>query len=389
MKIAIDIRCLAEGRHSGVEEYTTQLLRALFSMDPFNEYVLFLNSFSEVKTNLAWVEMYSNVSVRRFRIPNKLLNLSLWYLRRPFLDKLVGGADIFFFPNINFLSVSPRAKCVLTMHDLSFVLYPETFSVKRRLWHAFVAPKNLCRRADRLIAVSQSTMDDIATHYGISQEKISLVPSGVSGRFSEIDRNDPRMLHTKTKYGLPYRFAFFLGTREPRKNIGAVIAGYEKYRDMLSEEETPLHLVIAGTSGWGSGAFLAAAHASRYQNDIHCIGCVDDEDKPVLYNLAEVFVYLSLYEGFGFPVLEAMRCGTPTITAHHSSLAEITDGYALLIDPYKPNELALALREFSRDKRLGKYGTESGRRRAYEYRWELTASATLEVFRETLGGFQR
>lgn len=384
MKIIIDIRCLSEGRFSGVEEYVGQLLRGLFSLDPFNEYVLFINAFSEIKTDISWVHRYPNVSLRRFYVPNKLLNGLLWYFHWPKLDTLLGGADIFFSPNIHFLAVSKRVKCVLTMHDLSFALYPETFSFKRRLWHFFVAPKNICRRADRIIAVSQSTYDDVQTKYGISQEKISLVPSGVNARFVPIDRNDPRMLRTKTKYELPYKFILFLGTREPRKNISAIFFGYEAYRDALAEKDTPLHLVIAGISGWGSDTVMRRALDSRYRKEIHCIGYVDDEDKPVLYNLAEIFVYLSLYEGFGFPVLEAMRCGTPTITANNSSLSEITGGYAVLVDPYKPNELAIALQELSQDKKFRSRQIESGKKRAFEYRWELSASATLEVFRETL-----
>lgn len=384
MKIGIDIRCLSEGRRSGVEEYVEEILKSIFAMDAHNDYVLFLNAFSPIKTDLSWIQKYPNVSLCRWKIPNKLLNFCLWYFRWPKLDRLIGGVDIFFAPNINFIALSKKTKLILTVHDLSFEWYPETFSWKRRLWHVFVAPRTLCRRADRLVAVSRSTAQDLETQYHISKEKISVIPSGVGERYVTMDRNDPQLLETKEKYQLPYRFIFFLGTWEPRKNMAALVAAYDAYRDTCTGN-TFSHLVLAGTPGWGSELFLQSIKQSAYRDSIHLLGFVDDVDKPALYNLAELFVYVSLYEGFGFPVLEAMRCGTPVITTNTSSLSEVTDGYALLIDPYKPNELTLAMQEILSDKKLSALTLESGRRKAYEYRWSLAGSALLEVFRETLG----
>lgn len=384
MRIGVDIRCLSDGRRSGVEEYIEETLKGVFSMDSQSEYILFLNAFSEVKADLSWLDEYPNVSLRRFRIPNKLLNFCLWYLRWPKIDRLLGGVDIFFAPNINFIALSKQAKLVLTMHDLSFELYPETFSWKRRLWHFFVAPRMLCQSADRIVSVSQSTASDLLAYYTISKEKLSVILSGVGERYTVIDRNDPRMFETKEKYHLPYRFVLFLGTWEPRKNIATLISAYNAYRKN-SSEESPYHLVLAGTPGWNSESIFTAVDESPYKSDIHLLGFVDDEDKAIVYNLAEVFVYVSFYEGFGFPVLEAMRCGTPTITSHTSSLAEVTDGYAILVDPHKPDELYRALKELLESKDLQKSLANAGMRKAYEYRWQLSASALLEVFREVLG----
>ncbi len=384
MRIGVDIRCLSEGRRSGVEEYVEETLKSVLSMDPYNEYVFFLNAFSDIKADLSWTKQYANVSLSRWKIPNKILNLSLWYLKWPKLDRLIGGVDIFFAPNINFLALSKRTKLVLTMHDLSFELYPETFSWKRRLWHFFIAPRALCRHADRLVAVSRSTAQDLITHYAISREKISVVYSGVGEKYVTIDRNDPVLLRTKEKYGLPYRFILFLGTWEPRKNIDALIAAYNAYRKD-HRGETYYHLVLAGTPGWKSKSIYDAIKSSPYQDSIHLLGFVDDVDKPALYNLAEIFLYPSLYEGFGFPVLEAMRCGTPAITSHTSSLSEVTDGQAILVDPYKPDELYRAIKELLSDKQLRKMCAENGMRKAYIYRWHLSGSALLEVFREVLG----
>lgn len=385
MKIGIDIRCLADGRTSGVEEYTQEILKNLFALDSNNTYILFLNAFSSVKADLSWVDQFPNVTIKRLRIPNKLLNFSLWYFRFPQLDRLIGGVDVFFAPNISFLAVSHKTKLVLTIHDLSFELYAHTFSRKMRWWHTFVAPHNLCKRASRIVAVSESTKKDLMAHYGLSQEKISVIPSGVRECYAVMDRNDPTLLAVKDKYDLPYRFILFLGTWEPRKNIESIISGYTAYRKATDKQGVVYKLVLAGHPGWGSKEVEHALAKSPYREDIITLGYIDDKDKPALYNLASVFVYPSFYEGFGFPVLEAMRCGTPVITSHTSSLVEVTEGHAILIDPHKPHELYIALRELLSDKTLYRILSDAGKRKSYEYRWHLASSRLLEVFREVLG----
>lgn len=388
MRIGIDIRCFSEGRRSGVEEYVEETLKGLLSMDTHNEYILFFNAFFKDRADLSWINKYPNASLYRLRIPNKVLNFFLWYFRWPKIDRLIGGVDLFFAPNINFIALSKKTKLILTIHDLSFELYPETFSWKRKLWHFFIAPRALCQRASRIVAVSQSTAQDLTSFYAISHEQISTILSGVGEQYTNIDRNNPKLLEIKEKYNLPYRFILFLGTWEPRKNICALITAYNAYRKNFENSDGFCHLVLAGTSGWKSEAIYSAVRNSPYRESIHLLGFIKDEDKPGLYNLATIFVYPSFYEGFGFPILEAMRCGTPVITSHTSSMGEITDGRAILVDPNRPNEIYRAMRELLEDSRLRKLYSENGMRKAYNYRWHLSASALLEVFREVLGNRQ-
>ena len=226
MKIGIDVRCLGEGRHTGVEEYTVNLLKNLFSVDRKNNYVLFFNSASEPKFDFSLFKKYVNVRTKRFRFPNKILNLLFWYFGWPKIDRMLGGTDILFFPNLIFGSFSRRTKAIVTVHDLSFERYPETFSLKRRLWHIFINPKNFCRCAKKIITVSDSSGDDLANIYKINPEKIKVIPSAVSPDFAPMDRNNSKLLEIKEKYHLPYKFILYLGTIEPRKNIGAIIAAF-------------------------------------------------------------------------------------------------------------------------------------------------------------------
>jgi glycosyltransferase involved in cell wall biosynthesis len=350
MRIGIDIRSLAAGRRTGVEEYTIGLLKELFRSGREHEYILFFNAWGQAEPDLSWAEGFTHVRVRRFRIPNKLLNFSLWYFRYPKLDRLIGGVDVFFMPNLNFAAFSRKTRVFVTAHDLSFELFPEFFSWKQRLWHFAVNFRGLLRRADRVIAVSQSTEDDLVSIYGIPREKIQVIPSGVDERFAPMNRNDLALLAVQEKYHLPYKFFLYLGTIEPRKNLESLLKAFEVFRRTAIGEMAKYELVLAGRPGWNYEALFKAIEESPVKEAIHLIGFVDDADKPALYNLASVFIYPSFYEGFGFPPLEALASGTSVIASHSAALPEVIGEAGVLIDPYRPDEILQALREITKDK---------------------------------------
>ncbi len=380
MRIGIDLRCLASGRRSGVEEYAVGLLQSLFRLDRENEFVLFLNEWRDEAIDLSWTEPFPNVSVKRFRIPNKILNLSLWYLRYPKLDRLIGGADIFSMPNINFCAVSTRTKLFVTAHDLSFEICPETFSVKQRLWHFFVDPKGLFRRAHRIFSVSKSTRDDLVFRYGIDPDRIEVVLSGVDPRFHAYDRNDAKMLAVKEKYDLPYSFILYLGAFEPRKNIVAIVRAYNALRRARHPELAKTALVLAGVSGWKGREATWEIEHSPFRGNILLPGFVEDSDKAALYNLAGAFVYPSVYEGFGFPALEALACGTPVIASNSSSLPEVIGNAGVLIDPHRPDELFRALESVLLDRKLRTGLRERGLARAKTFTWDASAKKVSTAF---------
>ncbi len=383
MKIGIDIRCLIGGKRTGVEEYTLELLEHLFAGDRENEYVLFWNAWRLPACPMDWDRRFSNVRLVSFRIPNKLLNFSLWYFRFPHLDRLIGGADVFFLPNLNFAAFSRKTKVVLTAHDLSFEQCPETFSWKRRLWHAFVNFRGLAARTHKIIAVSESTRDDLFESLGVLRKKVSVVPSGISERFRTMDRNDPVLIDVKNRYRLPYHFILFIGTIEPRKNILSLAHVFDAL--VADGEASDFELVIAGTNGWKCRDILETIDRLPSRARIRFTGFVRDEDKPALYNLARIFVYPSFYEGFGFPPLEAAACGVPIITSNTSSFPETVGEGAIMIDPLRPDDLFRAFRELLRDRALQESLSKRGELCAARFRWKDTARKTLKVFRETVG----
>jgi len=382
-RIGIDARCLAEGRKTGVEEYTLNFLKHLFEIDKKNKYVIFLNSFGSSHTDLDWIQNFPRVSLKKFGYPNKLLNFLFWYADWPKIDRMLGGVNYLFMPNIIFGAVSKNAKLITTFHDLSFVRYPETFSWKRRLWHIFVNAKKITQKSKKIITVSGSTKNDLISIYGTDQRKIEVIQSGISEKFRVIDRNDGKLLEIKQKYGLPYKFILYLGTIEPRKNITEIIRAYNQLQKFVSHEKMEslagYKLVIAGSSGWLSEKIFAEIKKSKNKERIQVIDFIKDEDKEYVFNLASLFIYPSFFEGFGFPPLEAMSCGVPVITSHSSSLPEVVGRGGIMIDPNKPDEIFEAMKEILTNAEFKNNLIQKGLQQTQKFDWNDSARKFLKM----------
>lgn len=363
MKIGIDGRCLQDGKNTGVEEYARGLISQLLKNNNKDRFVVFLNAFNPIKEDFSWLEKNERVEMKKFSFPNKLLNLCIWLLNWPKIDKMIGGVDYFISPNLHFTALSPGCKQILTVHDLSFERMPETFSFKRRVWHFLINSRKVTRRADRIWPVSESTAQDLISIYGIEKEKIE-----VNYPLFDFDlynkKNDfKEKQQIKEKYKLPEKFILFLGTIEPRKNIPGLIAGFESFKKRNSGTKD-FKLVIAGEKGWLWESIIQKAEKSSVVEDIIFTGFVNEKDKVVLYSLARIFTYPSFYEGFGFPPLEAMASSVPTITSNCSSMPEILGDGAILINPYKPFEICLAIEKLLEDKKVYDYYSKKGRKQA-------------------------
>lgn len=371
MKIGIDIRSLMSPVRTGVGEYTCQLLGAIFKLDKVNQYFLFYNSYSDFSKNIPKWEQ-ENVHYIHTRWPNKLLNFSLKMMRRPHLDSLITKInkeklDIFFSPNPYFTAVSKKSKFILTLHDLSFEYFPEFCSTKQKLW--VIDTKKQCQRADLILAVSENTRRDAICKYGIAPEKIKVLYPGISCH----PENNHRSL---AKYNLPNKLILFLATIEPRKNIIGIIEAFEKSYSRLP---LPYSLVIAGPNGWHYDKVYKRAQTSPLRDKIKFLGYVDADDKPALYQKADLFLFPSFYEGFGFPVLEALACGTPVITSNRSSLPEITENAGYLINPNNTLSISEAIVQILNNKALGDHFKSKGLKQALKFNWQQTATNWLNI----------
>jgi len=381
MRIGIDVRCFAQGKNTGVEEYAQRALGAIFEMDRDNEYILFFNAWRGQKVDFSWATQYENVTLKEFAIPNKLLNLSLWLLRYPKLDKLCGGVDTFFMPNNNFCALSDGVKLFLTVHDLSFEHYKDSFSFKRRIWHFFVNPRLLIGKAEHIFAVSEATKTDLCETYRIANEKVSVTLNGMTSVSGKYDRNSMDLIAVKEKYNLPYKFILYFGTIEPRKNIINIIKAFDELHERDSKID--YKLVIAGARGWkGEKIFRAVANAQNSEK-IMVITDIPEAEKEIFYTLSSVFVYPSFFEGFGFPLLEAIVCGIPIITSHTTSLPEVVGGGAIMIDPMRPSEITQALMTVITDKKLQKNLIQNSKEYTTKFQWNMFAQSFVQVIDNT------
>jgi glycosyltransferase involved in cell wall biosynthesis len=374
--IGIDARCLMEENLTGVGEYTYNLLKNLFEIDGENQYFLF---FNKKRPFLGHVDKLKNhnVSLCEFNYPNKLLNFCLYFFNRPYLDSLIQkkygkNIDLFFFPNINFLSVSPICKYIITAHDLTYEIFPYFFCLKRRLWHNAVNSKKIFHAADKIISVSENTKNDLINLYNTNPNKIKTVHSG-----TKINNCSKSAEQIKQTYNLPKYFILSLGTLEPRKNIETLI---EAFARLKAKTDLPHQLVIAGDKGWKYENIFKLAEKLNIKNQVIFPGYVKSEDKQLIYELADLFVYPSYYEGFGFPPLEAMACKTPVICSHTSSLTEICENTAIFIDPYNVNELSWAMERVLTDSNLKSNLIGKGFVQSQKFGWKETAKKILDIF---------
>jgi len=374
MNIGIDIRVLARGVRTGVEEYTINLLSYLLPLEPKINYRFFYNAYQKAKLNYSWLSL-ANVKLKDFRIPNRLFFISSRYLSQPKIDKLLKGVDIYFNPHFFTAPLSIGCKKIVTFHDLSFERYPHFFSWRKRAWQRFLMDaRQEAQQADKIIAVSQSTKDDLVNLYGIEPKKIKVIYSGVGNQFKV---QNARCKIIKNKYNLPDKFILYFGTIEPRKNLIGLIKAFELLRRNHS-----IKLVVAGAKGWLYQDILKTAQESKYSQDIIFTGFIEEADKPALYNLAKLFVYPSFFEGFGFPPLEAMACGLPTIVSHTSSLPEVVGQGTLMVDPYNIDELTWAMETALTDNSLRKQLIQKGINQAKKFSWPKCARETLKVITE-------
>lgn len=377
MNIGIDIRPLMSPVRSGVGEYTHELIDALLKVDTENQYFLFYNSYKNTSQYIPkWKQ--TNVHYVHKKWPNKFFNIATKIFGIPQIDSIIkettktplpNELDYFFSPNFGFSALTKKTKHILTVHDLSFEFFPEFFSFKQKLWHWAINPKNQCQKADIILTPSENTKRDIITEYKVSAEKIKVIYPGVTCRLTpDSELLETQKLNIIQKYNLPHNYLLFLGTAEPRKNIIGLIEAFEK-----ACHNTSHSLVIAGYKGWKDKKIYQKFLSSSVKERVKFIGPVEATDKPALYAASTLFIYPSFYEGFGFPVAEAMACGTPVITSNRSSLPEISSNSTFLINPNRPSELADAITKMLDQKTLREHFKNLGLEQSKKFNWEKSA----------------
>jgi glycosyltransferase involved in cell wall biosynthesis len=309
----------------------------------------------------------------------------LWYrLNLPLpVDVFTGRVDLFHGPS--FTLPPSFVPGLLTVHDLSFLRYPQGAHPALLAWLTKAVPRSL-RRACHVLADSESTRADLIELMRVPAAQITVIGAGVEERFQPVTDPEARS-RVRARYHLPDRFVLSVSTLEPRKNFPGLISAFNGLASVGGKPTMDdLHLVIAGGRGWLYDEIFAAAKASPVPERIHITGYVADEDLPALYSLATLFAFPSNYEGFGIPVLEAMACGTPVVCADNSSLPEVAGDAALLVEATNADRLADAMRQLLIDTSLRETLIQRGYKQARKFTWEGAARRLLEVYHYVAGG---
>lgn len=372
MKIAIDATIL-RSQNTGTGFYIINLLNGLIKYDKENEYIIFGNK--EV------IEKFVFLNNKNFRIENVLFKNRivrvLWQLFiLPFkLKKL----------NVNILHstnyITPlfkfNLKFIVTIHDLTFIIFPEKFTIVKRLFFRFMVPIFI-RRADKIITVSENTKNDIIKFLKVPKEKISVTFETYNECYdSDIKKEDSKKI--LDKYGINKNYFLFVGMIEPRKNILSILKAFIELDEELDED-----LVIVGKKGWyyrEIEEFMENIKNKRLKNRIIFTGFVSEKELVSIYKNAEIFIYPSFYEGFGIPPLEAMVCGVPVITSNTSSIPEVVGDAAIKIDPYNYIELKEAIKVLKHNPQKRKEMSIKGVEQSKKFSSKKFAENTINIYK--------
>ncbi len=373
MRIGIDCRTILNpkiGERAGVGHYTYYLVKNLLKLDKRNEYVLYFDW--RVQDTREFEQ--KNIKIKHFPFSqyNKFLPFAYSHmLITAYLMK--EGLDIFHSP-ITSLPLTYPKKSIVTVHDLAIYKNPawfpgQIFSTK------LLVPQSL-KKADRIIAVSQSTKKDLKEIFNVPDKKIRVVYEGAVVNKIPVKSKD---LDSLIKFKIGSKYVLFIGTLEPRKNLISLVRAFKIFLD-ASPTHSAYQLILAGASGYKSEDIFSAIKSERLSKQVKCIGYVTQNQKIELLKKAVCFAFPSSYEGFGLPVLEAMALGTPVITSNVSSMPEVAGKAALLVDPEKEQDIARALQRLLEDKKLQDSLKQKGLEQAKKFSWEKCALETIKVY---------
>ncbi len=391
MKIAIDITPLLEKQWGGVSWYSFYLAQGLLEYAARGQLrvVLFYNQrrllSGRICGLLGQLAHTPNILIAGYRMPNKILNLSMRFLEFPFIDELleskIKNIDYFLLPNLSFISLSPNTPYIAVCHDLSYEIFPEFFTIRQRLWHRCINPRRFYARAHRIIAVSENTKQDLMDLYNIDGSRIEVVYPGIDHSVF-YPRGENEMRAAREKYHLPNPFILSVGTLEPRKNYETLLEAFDVFLSLRVEERrsnlSNIHLIIVGVEGWKYDRIYRFLNRMKRKSQVKFLFNVSREDLPALYSSARLFIYPSFYEGFGFPPLEAAACGAPVIVSHGSSLPEIMGDAALYVDPFNIADLARAMEMMLSDSALCDTLQTRGRKKAKTFTWDKAVRAVTD-----------
>lgn len=364
MRIGVDAGCLGisdDRLKTGVYNLSHNILKELGRVDKTNFYDLY--SFYPIGKGI--LAKYGNKMTNRILLPKKF-----WLSGRLSAEMVINPPDIF----LGFSQALPFfcPKNILFVYDLAFLRYPKLYG--RACLKLNRQTKNSVKRADKIVAISESTAKDLDNLLNVEREKIVVIYPGVEKRFKPQAKSTVEAM--RRKHGLANPYFLFVGSFKPIKNIRRLIDGFSLF---LKETGADFDLVLAGSDFWMDQKMTRAIAANRRVKNL---GYVSENDLPILYSGAEALVSPALYEGFGFPLVEAMACGTPVITSDIGSMPEVVGEAGILVNPFSVRGIGGAMEKLWKSKKLRQQLSLAGLEKARRYSWEKLAESVLGVIKE-------
>ncbi|HEU5101076.1 MAG TPA: glycosyltransferase family 1 protein [Roseiflexaceae bacterium] len=388
MHIGIDYTAAA-WQGAGIGRYTRELVRAIIEQGAAHRYTLFYAAGGIDRDSPYLAELrrltdaYANVRSAPIPLSPRRLTQVWQRLRAPLPAELfTGPLDLLHAPD--FVLPPTRARTLVTIHDLSFMVHPECAQPSMVRYLIDAVPRGL-RRADTILADSEATRRDLERLLSIDSARVELVYPGVGQRFRPMAPEEIEPV--RRSLGLPDRFVLFVSTIEPRKNLVRLLEAFASLEARgwgldasAGCSSSGMQLVIAGRRGWMYDDVFDAIERLGLRERVQLLDFVHDKDLPALYNLATAFAYPSIYEGFGFPPLEALACGTPTVTADNSSLPEVVADAAVLVSAEDVGSIASGLARVVADEALRVRLRSAGPERARQFTWQQAARRVLACY---------
>ena len=376
LKIAINTRFLLPDRPlEGLGRYTHDLCRELVRQHPKDEFLFLFDRPFDPKHVFA-----DHVTPLVLRPPARdPVTWLMWFegsVKRALERHRV---DVFFSPD-NYGVLRSSVPQVVVCHDLGYEHFPEQVPLKGRYFYPFFFPKYL-KKADAVVAISTSVQQDLVTHYRLPEQKITVVPNGYRGGFHPMTDATVQQFRRLQTGGAPY--FFYVGAIQPRKNLTRLVRAFDTFKTHTGSNTK---LVIGGRMAWKTGRLREAIEHSEYRTDILLPGFISDAELPEWMAAARAFVYPSLFEGFGLPLLEAMHAEVPVLTSNVSSLPEVAGRAALLIQPDSTEDIARGLAELDQNAPLRAELVERGREQRTRFSWARAAETVYEVLRRAVDG---
>ena len=376
MRIGLNFHS-ADGYPSGVEYYALGLLRGLLGIDAKNEYVVYANQPDLVKQSVPPAPNLTVISATHCK--TRMARILWEHTELPHLA-VRHGLDVLHCTSYVCPAVRTSVPYVVTIHDTLALDRPGWCKPTNVLYFQ-LALRRSARVASRVISVSQQTARDLCRRTNVVPSNIRVVYAGVDDVFCA-DGDPLRRRRVRRRYSLPDRYILYVGNIEPKKNVSTML----RVQSQLHERGLPHKLVIAGKRSWRARSELQGVERGVASGGVVWIGYADRGDLPYIYQMADAFLFPSLYEGFGFPPLEAMACGTPVVSSSRGALAETAAGAAILADPDDPEQIAAAVIAAITDPQFRGKHVEMGFQRSGTFTWASSAKATLSVYEEVGGG---